>query len=289
MSPLRAQRLVDVHLLVLDVEAELLGERRGHDDQRQAVAGTRGKGLRRVARPLGVVLELELALAVEGVVERPLPALDPWPRRRSPTRGNARISSLTANTSATLAGSEGGANRWSASRPASCCATGAVGVAAHPASNSASKNPRPRFIACPRFFGPDIRCIVDANALSPARRAAKRTLGAQAGGCPAGSRAGAEGNPGDRTTASARAEMDRGQSAGRTNATGTPKGPRIELPESRCADLLRAGRLGDVAAQLVALRVLHVAADQDVRRQHLLAVVRLVPVVGSGRRRCRRG
>ena len=34
----------------IDGEAELLGERRGHDDQRQAVAGARGKGLRRVAR-----------------------------------------------------------------------------------------------------------------------------------------------------------------------------------------------------------------------------------------------
>ena len=32
------ERLLGVHLLVFDVEAEFLGERRGHDDQRQAVA-----------------------------------------------------------------------------------------------------------------------------------------------------------------------------------------------------------------------------------------------------------
>ena len=48
--------------LVTDLQSEFLGERSRHDDERQAVAGARVEGLRRVARDGRVVVELQLAL-----------------------------------------------------------------------------------------------------------------------------------------------------------------------------------------------------------------------------------
>ena len=70
-----APRVVHVHGLIADPEPELLGERRGHDDERQAVAGARRERLRRIPGRHRVVLDLELAPAVERVEQSLLAAL----------------------------------------------------------------------------------------------------------------------------------------------------------------------------------------------------------------------
>ena len=61
--------------LVGDRQSHLLGEGRRHDDQRQAVPGTRRERLRGVAGLGGVVFELELALAVQRFEQALLSAL----------------------------------------------------------------------------------------------------------------------------------------------------------------------------------------------------------------------
>jgi hypothetical protein len=62
-----APGVVDHHGLVIDAQAQFLGERRRHDHQRQAVAAERLEGLGGVARHGRFVFELQLALLVERV------------------------------------------------------------------------------------------------------------------------------------------------------------------------------------------------------------------------------
>jgi hypothetical protein len=60
-----AQRFIGDDALELDRQSQLLGQRPGHDDERQAVAAARSERLRGVAGHDGVVIELELTRRVE--------------------------------------------------------------------------------------------------------------------------------------------------------------------------------------------------------------------------------
>ena len=71
-----APGLVEVGALVDHRQAQLMRERRGHDDQRQAVAGARVERLRRRLGARGVVLELELRLLVKRLDQAHLRALE---------------------------------------------------------------------------------------------------------------------------------------------------------------------------------------------------------------------
>ena len=70
-----APGLVEIGRLVGDGNAELLGERRGHDHQRQAVAGATREGRRRVLRPRRVVLEPQLGVLLQRFGQAELLAL----------------------------------------------------------------------------------------------------------------------------------------------------------------------------------------------------------------------
>ncbi len=71
-------RLVGEDALEVDLEAQLLGERRRHDHERQAIARSGVEGFGGIARHRRVVFDLELFLAVERFVEGALaaPGLD---------------------------------------------------------------------------------------------------------------------------------------------------------------------------------------------------------------------
>ena len=74
---LPAPGLLHEHVLEAHLDAHLAGERRRHDHERQAVAGSRLERLRGVARVGRVVVEPELPLAAQRVDERLLLAPGP--------------------------------------------------------------------------------------------------------------------------------------------------------------------------------------------------------------------
>ena len=84
--PAAAVKVVDLHGLETDRQAQVAGEAGGHDHQRQAVAGSRCKGLRSTARGAGVVVQLQLALLVERV-DQLAPRVGLAGQRRQHARG----------------------------------------------------------------------------------------------------------------------------------------------------------------------------------------------------------